>query len=144
MRNEYNRLLQRTKSDAISTRVNECKRDRKKLYNLIRYLKGTSTSNPLPPSSSDEEMANEFVDYFMNKIQSIRYSLNTSSKFSAPPENIPNFLAFESLSTSDVKKIIFGMKTKTCEMDPISTNLLKEILPSVIEPITNIVNTSLQ
>ena len=51
--------------------------------------------------------------------------------------------AFEPLSTSDVKKIIFGMKTKTCEMDPIPTNRLIEILPSVIEPITNIVNTSL-
>ena len=36
------------------------------------------------------------------------------------------------------------MKTKTCEMDPIPTKLLKEILPSVIEPITNLVNTSLQ
>ena len=144
MRNEYNRLLKRTKTDAISTRVNECKTDTKKLYNLIRYLTGTSTSNPLPPSSSDEEMANEFADYFMNKIQSIRDSLNTSSKYSASPENVPIFSAFEPLSTSDVKKIIFGMKTKTCEMDPIPTNLLKEILPSVIEPITNIVNTSLQ
>ena len=55
-----------------------------------------------------------------------------------------NFSAFEPLSASEVKKIIFGMKTKTCEMDPIPTKLLKEIHPSVIEPITNIVNTSLQ
>ena len=102
-----------------------------------------STTNPLPPSLSDEEMANEFEDYFMNKIQSIRDSLDTSSKYSASPENLPNFSIFEPLSTSDVKKIIVGMKTKTCEMDPILTKLLKEILPSVIEPITNIVNTSL-
>ena len=28
----------------------------KKLYNLIRYLTGTSAANPLPPSLSDEEM----------------------------------------------------------------------------------------
>ena len=67
----------------------------KKLYNLIRYLTGTSTSNPLPPSLSDEKMANEFADYFINKIQSIRDSLNTSSKYSASPENAPNFSAFE-------------------------------------------------
>ena len=80
MRNESNRLLNRTKTDAISTRVSECKTDTKKLYNLIRYLTGTSTSNPLPPSSSDEEMTNEFADYFMNKIQSIRDSMDTSSK----------------------------------------------------------------
>ena len=36
------------------------------------------------------------------------------------------------------------MKTETCEMDPIPTKLLTEIQPSVIEPITNIENTSLQ
>ena len=35
------------------------------------------------------------------------------------------------------------MKTKLCEIDPIPTKLLKEILPSVIEPITKIINTSL-
>ena len=50
IRNEYNRFLNRTKINAISTRVSECKTDKRKLYNLIRYLTRTSTSNPLPPS----------------------------------------------------------------------------------------------
>ena len=104
--------------DAISTKVSECQTDTKKLYNLIKYLTGTSTSNPLPPSLSDEELANEFAGYFMNTTQSIRDSLDSSSKYSASPGNAANFSAFEPLSTSDVK-IIFGMKTKTCEMDPI-------------------------
>ena len=103
------------------------------MYNLIGYLTGTSTSNPLPPSLSDKELANEFADYFMNKIKSIRDSLDTNSKYSASPGNAPNFSAFEPLSTSDVTKIIFGMKTKSCEIDPIAMKLLKEILPSVIE-----------
>ena len=41
-------------------------------------------------------------------------------------------------------QIIFGMKTKSFEIEPFPTKLLKEILTSVIEPITKIVNTSLQ
>ena len=89
-------------------------------------------------------MANVFADYFMNKIQSIGDTLDTHSKYSAPPGNAPNLSAFEPLSTSDVMKIIFGMKTKSCEIDPTATKLLKEILPSVIEPITRNVNNSLQ
>ena len=68
MRNEYNRLLLGTKINVINTKFSECKTDAKKLYNLIRYLTRTTTSNPLPPSSSDEELANIFADYFMNKI----------------------------------------------------------------------------
>ena len=95
MRNEYNKLLMRTKIDVFSTKVSECETDTKKLYSLIRYLIGTTTSNPLPPSSSDEELANEFADYFMNKIQSIRDRLDTHSKYSEPPGNAPNFSAFE-------------------------------------------------
>ena len=67
-----------------------------------------------------------------------------SYKYSAVPRNAPNFSAFEPLSTSDVTKISFGMKTKSCEIDPIPMKLLKEILPSLIEPITKIVNTSLK
>ena len=110
--------------------------------NCIRYLTGTTTSNPLPPSASDKELANVFADYFMNKIQSIRDSLHAHSKYSAPPGNASNFSAFVPLSTSNVMKIILGIKTKSCEIDPIPTKLLKEILPSVIEPITKIVNTS--
>ena len=118
--------------------------DTKKSYILIRYLTGTTTSNALLPSSSDEELAKYFADNFINKIQSIRDSLDTHSKYSAQIGNVPNFSVFEPLSTSDVMKIILGMKTKFCEIDPIPIKLLKEIFPSVIEPITKIVNTSLQ
>ena len=113
--------------------------DTKKLYNLIRYLTATTKSNPLPPSLSDEKLANDFADYFINKIQSIRDTLDTHSKYSAPI-----FSMFEALSTSNVTKIILEMKTKLCKIDPIPRKLLKEILPSVIKPITKIVNTSLQ
>ena len=104
----------------------------------------TYTYIPLPATLSDEELANDFVDYFMNKIQSIRDSLGTHSKYLAPPGNTPNFSMFEPLSTSNVMEIILDMKTKLCEIDPIPTKLLKEILSSVIKPITKIVNTSLQ
>ena len=116
----------------------------KKLYNLIRYLTGRTISKPLSPSLSDVKLANDFADYFMNKIQSIRDSLDTHSKYSTPPENAPNFSMFETLSTSDAMKIILGMKTISNEIDPIPTKPLKEILPSVIKPISKIVNTLLQ
>ena len=36
------------------------------------------------------------------------------------------------------------MASKSCESDPVPTNLLKEILPQVIKPMTKIINTSLE
>ena len=79
--------------------------DKNKLYNLIRYLTGTTASNPLPPSLHDEELADDFAVYFMDKIQSIRDSLDTYPKYSATQGNVPNFSTFEPLSTGDVTKI---------------------------------------
>ena len=37
-----------------------------------------------------------------------------------------------------------SMASKLCEIDPVPTNLLKEILPQVIKPIAKIINTSLE
>ena len=36
------------------------------------------------------------------------------------------------------------MASKSCEINPIWTTLLKDILPSLIKPITNIINIPLQ
>ena len=35
------------------------------------------------------------------------------------------------------------MASKSCEIDPIPTTLLKDILPSIIKPIANIINISM-
>ena len=43
----------------------------------------------------------------------------------------------------EVQKEIMLMKNKSCELNTIPTNLLKETLPSCIETITHRVNTSL-
>ena len=43
----------------------------------------------------------------------------------------------------EVQKEIMSMKIKSCELDPMPTNLLRETLPSCNETITQIVSTSL-
>ena len=51
---------------------------------------------------------------------------------------------FAPLTTKEVALIIKQMKTKSCELDDILTNILKQMLPWVIELITKIVNISLE
>ena len=59
-------------------------------------------------------------------------------------QNRYQLLKFEPLMEDEVAKVIIGMASKSCESDPVPTNLLKEILPQVIKPITKIINTSLE
>ena len=51
---------------------------------------------------------------------------------------------FEPCTEDKVTKVIMSMASKSCEIDPVPTNLLKEILPQVIKSITKIINTSLE
>ena len=50
---------------------------------------------------------------------------------------------FQPLSQEEVENIINTSPSKSCDLDPIPTTLLKEILPSVITILTKIINKSL-
>ena len=52
----------------------------KKLYNHVRELTGTSKDNPMPVDKTDEQLHEDFADFFFNKIQKIRNSLSWVSK----------------------------------------------------------------
>ena len=57
--------------------------------------------------------------------------------------DIPKIRSFSPMMESQVKKIIMEMQNKSCELDPIPTTLLKEVLHIVLPTITKIANLSL-
>ena len=109
-----------------------------------------STSNILPISSNDCELANQFKDFFANKINHIKSKvsgnvlrpsgstneilLDTSSRFSC----------FEVVSEESVRKVIMASPSSSCSLDPIPVNLLKRCIDALLPIITRIVNMSLQ
>ena len=61
-----------------------------------------------------------------------------------PPEiNFP-MTSFEPATADEVKKLIISFQDKYCDLDPLSTKLLKSCLDVLLTPITNIVNLSLE
>ena len=70
-RNKYNAMIREEKLKSTSGKVEECKGDTKKLYSLVRYLTGTKVQNLIPDNTGDEKLANDFADYFIEKIQKI-------------------------------------------------------------------------
>ena len=75
VRHEYKKLLNKMKMDVISNKVKECRSDSQKLYALVNNLLGTKALNPLPESNSDEDLAEEFAEFFLSKVLKIRDSL---------------------------------------------------------------------
>ena len=64
-------------------------------------------------------------------------------KFKPQINHIPHLKCFSPLTMEEVQKEVMSMKNKSCKLDIIFTELLKEIIPSRIEIITHTVNISL-
>ena len=123
----------------ITKKILDCGRDSKQLFSIVNAITSNKQINPLPDNKLHGEMADDFVDFFIRKIQTIRDELSSANEFKPQVNNIPQLNQFIPLKIKEVQKEIMSMKSKPCELDAIPTNLLKELLPSCIGTIAHIV-----
>ena len=109
----------------------------------MAHLSGARSDNPLPPHDSDESLANQFADYFITKIDRIRDNFSQIPVHIPEATGIPTLCRFAPLTTEQITNLISSMQTKSCELDPIPTQILKRVLTILIPIITHIVNASL-
>ena len=101
------------------------------------------TQNPMPPNKTDEQLANEFANHFLDKIEKIISELTTTEPYTPKAYDTPVLRRFATLTKDQLYKVIMDMATKSCELDAITTKLLKQVLHSCIPAITKIINLSL-
>ena len=142
-RKEYEILLTQVKTTKIKEKIDDCQKDTKKLHELVVYLTETATENPLPSRKTDNQLAEDFIKFFMSKIQTIRDNLAKHPLYKPEPTNIQKLDTFKKLNAEDVRKLINKMKTKSCELDVLPTHILKEMLDHLLPTITKIINMSL-
>ena len=131
------------KLQAITKKILEFKDDSKQLFSVVNSITNNKPLNLLPENKADQEIANDFTYFFIEKIQHIRDQLTNIEEFQLQINDIPQLRCFAPLAMEGVQKLIMSMKNKSCELNNISTELLKEMLPCCIEIITHIVNISL-
>jgi hypothetical protein len=123
--------------------VAECNRDTKKLYQLINQITGSQAENPLPEHTSEDELANQFANFFMSKIKKIRDGLEHHKKYEPKETGVAELNSFTPLSQEEVLKVIASMSAKSCELDALPSKLLKEAAPLMISTLTQMINLSL-
>ena len=83
----------------------------------------------------------------MDKIETIRY------KFQDKVQNIPQVQkieirskmnVFKHESEDEIKKLFLTSSSKSCDLDPIPTSVLKNCLDILITPITDIISISME
>ena len=123
----------------------------KEVFNIANALLARKNISPLPECSSITELANDFNKFFVDKITTIRNNIiNTQFNGIKPTPvepvneaNISEMSSFQSILERDVKRRIRKLPSKSCELDPILTTLLKSMVDAVTPVITCIINMSL-
>ena len=141
-RRKYRKMLMDAKIACYSAWVRDCRGDTKELYKLVNTLMGTTSNNPLPNHTNDKDLADEFADFYEQNLENQRQP-HWKSCIPTYRKNISRLAKFRPFNQTEVRKVIFSMKTKSCELDTLPTKLLKECIDSILWTITNLVNISL-
>ena len=129
-----NQLNSQAKLDYYSSKITDCDHDQKAISAVSKKLLGSQNKNQLPSHASSQDLANKFSDFFLKKIGNIRSSLSlAASADNTRDSSIPRhddatavtLSMFEPATEEEVLAIIKRSPTKSCELDPIPTHLLK-------------------
>ena len=87
-----------------------------------------------------------FCDYFTEKIQKIRdgFDIVGNRGFEEPKTAVQHMTSLEPATEDEILAIIPKAPSKSCELDPVPSSLLKKSASEIVPIITKIVNSSLQ
>lgn len=131
-------LIQTAKVQFEEARIRACGNDQRALFSLTKRLMN-SEKRQCPLSSAE---MSRFFDY---KIASIRNSLPISPLQADAFDGTTSsrMISFTPVTEDEVATIIQKSPSKSCDLDPWPTWLLKKHLPVIIHTITQLVNLSL-
>ena len=114
------------------------------LHSITNKLLVDQHTQQLPSDDDDTHLANIFCDYFAQKIDNIRnnFTLTTETEETLPQDI--KFDQFRPVSIDEIRKVITSYNSKSCELDPIPTWLLKLCIDELLPLLTSIINKSFE
>nr|XP_054755767.1 uncharacterized protein LOC129261749 [Lytechinus pictus] len=124
----------------------------RELFKKIERLTQPTTSSVIPSINNCDSVAECFVNFFKEKVTSITDQLKVASSATSSPSGIcfgeglsnckSSFTHFKTVSDEEVRRVIMQSSTSTCDLDPILTSFLKQLLPELVPIMTEIINES--
>ena len=139
------KIVRQAKSTFCNTKILACTSS-KQLFNITNTLIGKSETSSLPSCIPSALVRQRFCDFFVNKISTIRDNLN-SQTMPLPPVTHTVFdgsplTAFHHVSQSIVREVLNKTAIKTCELDPLPSSLLAELIDDLLPSFTSVINDS--
>ncbi len=96
----------------------------------MKSLCGQRDETPLPEHDSARQLCEDFSEFFITKIKDIRLKLDADT-----PDNVD-------MSDDEIRTIAMNCATTSCDLDPVSTSILKECIDLLLPIIRLNVNES--
>ena len=126
--------------------INETSENPRTLCKTISNILHRTPSPSIPAFSDLKSLSESFSKFFIDKIEKIRMNFN-NDVHNMPVIESPTVKSrttrFELATADEVRKLIINSPSKTCDLDPIPTELLKSCLDVLLVPITQMINLCL-
>ena len=99
------------------------------LWRSLNTLMGANEKNNLPRNCPS---AQQFADFFEAKVAAVRKATGNSGVSTELQPATEVFDHFETCTSTEVNAVITRAASKSCEMDPIPTDVLKKFLPELL------------
>ena len=147
LRKETTLLAKSLKKADFSNSLLSANGDQKKLFSAFNKLVDESHGAQLPDYKSEEELANRFSKFFIEKVKGIRdsFGVHESASQLVADSFIGNVLSdFKPITIDDMKSLILEHGVKCSIADVFPADVIKDNLDLFLPVWTNLVNASLK
>ena len=88
--------------------------------------------------------AQDFLEFFIKKIEAVRKSTGGGPAMTFLPPARATINCFQLYTEADMSRIITAAPSKSCDFDPLPTDILRQFLPELLPYITKMCNASLR
>ena len=139
----YLRHPYQSKKSYTNTQLESNNNNSQMLFQILHQLTKGQHDNPLPDCSSHEELANNFADFFIDKLEKIRSQFQQLRLYIPPSRKCKTITQLRPINDEETLKILNNMKKTTCDVDPCNINFLMEFKGTLLGTWTKIINKSL-
>lgn len=158
-RNFLTKLLQKSKKDYYTKKLNEANKNTKKVWQIIKNTVSENNNNNGNYQIYDQNNRVEtnaklvseiFIKYFSNVGENLANNIKSSPltetvHISSKISNIENSIFLKPVTTNEISKIIDNLKINSSPgIDQITTKTLKQIKSNVLSILVHMINLSFQ
>ena len=137
--NLCNKMMSDARRRYYADCINETSENPRTLWKTINNILHRTQSSSIPAFLDIKSLSESFSKFFIDKIEKIRMNF-TNDVHNTPVIESPTVKSrttrFEPATADEVRKLIINSPSKTCDLDPIPTELLKSCLDVLLVPIT--------